>query len=97
MVCIYAGGRGVSRWAAMLNLCHPVLSPAQLRRLREHKYRCHGSSIAEDHLLRFFHDWLITRVPLWVAPNLITFLGFCLSMGSSLTVLLQDPSLEGKV
>ena len=81
----------------MLNVFGRVLSAGQLHQLREHKYRSQGVSVVEQYCLRFFWDWLVARLPLWLAPNLITLVGLCVSLGSSVVLLLLDPALEGRV
>lgn len=74
-----------------------VLTPYQLNRLKDHQYRSEGVSLVEHYVLRHFWDWLVERVPLWVAPNLITFTGFCFTVGTALLMVLQDLNAEGKV
>ena len=74
-----------------------VLTPYQLNRLKDHQYRSEGISLVEHYVLRHFWNWLVERVPLWVAPNLITFTGFCFTVGTALLMVLQDLNAEGKV
>lgn len=73
-----------------------LLTPAQLKRLGDHKYSASDGSLLDGlcmkqsrpHLLpnvpmslqylvglRFW-DWLVEKYPLWLAPNLITLIGF---------------------
>ena len=73
-----------------------VLSDAQLRRLNEHKYSAQGVSLLEP-LFQPFWRWLVTTVPLWLAPNLITFVGLVVNVATSLLVVLSDLNNEGKV
>lgn len=73
-----------------------LLTHAQLVRLREHKYSSRGTSLTEG-LMQHYWRWLITKVPLWVAPNLITFVGLIVNVGSSLLIILTDLNTEGKV
>lgn len=74
-----------------------VLTPSQLNRLKDHQYRTEGASLVEYYFLRHFWDWLVEKVPLWVAPNLITFVGFCVTVVTALVMVLQDLNAEGKV
>ena len=41
--------------------------------------------------------WLVTKVPLWVAPNLITFVGLVLNLFTTVLVVLYDLNCEGAV
>lgn len=74
-----------------------VLTPDQLNGLKNHEYRCQGSSVLESLVLKKFWKWLVTFLPLYIAPNLITFIGFVIAMTTSLAVVLQDVNAEGKV
>ena len=89
-----SGYRGV--WLAVAKM-KEVLTPYQLNRLKDHQYRSEGVSLVEHYVLRHFWNWLVERVPLWVAPNLITFTGFCFTVGTALLMVLQDLNAEGKV
>ena len=74
-----------------------VLSPAQLQGLKIHEYRSQGSSLLESLALKRFWRWLVSFLPLSVAPNIITFTGFIIAMATSLVVVLPDLNAEGKV
>ena len=74
-----------------------VLTPTQLKGLKEHKYSSQGISLLEYYALNSFWSWLVEFVPRWVAPNLITFVGFSASLVTTLAIILQDPNAEGKV
>ena len=52
----------------------PYLTPTQLERLKEHRYCSEGSSLFEVFMQPYWR-WLVTKVPLWVAPNTITMAG----------------------
>ncbi len=78
-------------------LLDPVLTPTQLKRLKEHQYKSETNSVLEYYIFNPFWNWLITYVPLWLAPNLITFIGFCLSILASLGTILRDLKAEGAV
>ena len=41
--------------------------------------------------------WLVTKVPLWLAPNLITFIGLLINIFTSLPVALLDSNAQGLV
>ncbi|XP_074077171.1 cholinephosphotransferase 1 [Macrotis lagotis] len=67
------------------------LSPAQLRRLEEHRYSAAGTSLLEP-LLQPFWRWLVTLVPLWVAPNAITVAGLLVNLLSTLLLVCYCPT-----
>ncbi len=73
-----------------------LLTRAQLERLRDHKYSTQGTSLSEVFMQPFW-KWLVTMVPLWVAPNLLTFVGLIINLLTCLPVMLTDLNIEGKV
>ena len=40
---------------------------------------------------------MVERFPLWLAPNLITFIGFIITVTGTLSVILQDMNCDGTV
>lgn len=44
-----------------------------------------------------FWCWLVTKVPLWLAPNLITFIGLVINIITTFPVLLLDRNAQGLV
>ncbi|CAH1239077.1 CEPT1 [Branchiostoma lanceolatum] len=77
----------------LLRMNQPTLKAAQLRSLDEYKYvsEGRGASLLSP-LLQPFWDWLEERVPLWVAPNLITLLGLIFDMVPSLLLMYYSPT-----
>ncbi|XP_024886527.1 cholinephosphotransferase 1-like isoform X3 [Temnothorax curvispinosus] len=67
-----------------------LLSPGQLKRLSEHKYSCTSSSLL-DGLLQPWWDWLVSKVPLWLAPNLITVVGLIINIVTTLILIYHSP------
>ncbi|XP_018341987.1 PREDICTED: cholinephosphotransferase 1 isoform X2 [Trachymyrmex septentrionalis] len=67
-----------------------LLSSGQLKRLSEHKYSCMSNSIL-DGLLQPWWDWLVSKVPLWLAPNLITVLGLIVNIVTTLILVYYSP------
>ncbi|XP_032675435.1 cholinephosphotransferase 1 isoform X2 [Odontomachus brunneus] len=67
-----------------------LLSPGQLKRLSEHKYSCTTNSLL-DGLLQPWWDWLVSKVPLWLAPNLITVLGLIVNIVTTLILVYYSP------
>lgn len=70
------------------------LEPAQLERLKQHKYQSQGTSMVEP-VMQIFWRWLVTKVPLWVAPNLITFVGLIINVVTTAPIVILDPNAEG--
>ncbi|MCJ8734562.1 hypothetical protein PDJAM_G00236880 [Pangasius djambal] len=67
------------------------LSRQQLKRLEEHRYSSEGRSLLEL-LMQPFWCWLVERVPLWVAPNLITTIGLVLNITTTLILAYHCPT-----
>ncbi|XP_078581589.1 choline/ethanolaminephosphotransferase 1-like isoform X3 [Branchiostoma floridae x Branchiostoma japonicum] len=65
----------------------PVLSETQLRRLEEHKYSMSGVSVTER-VLEVLWSWLVQKLPMWVAPNLLTMAGFLINVVTSLLLII---------
>lgn len=63
-----------------------LLSAVQLKRLGEHKYSCSSNSLL-DPLLQIWWNWLVAKVPIWVAPNLITILGLLVNILTTLILV----------
>lgn len=73
-----------------------ILSAAQLKRLREHKYSAVSVSLL-DPILQIWWTWLVTKVPVWLAPNLITVLGLIVNIVSSLILIFYSPDCKQEV
>ena len=74
----------------------PVLSAVQLRGIKGHAYSAQGISIL-DRFLQPFWNWLVTLIPLWVAPNLVTFVGLIVNMVTIIPIIYADPNCMGEV
>ncbi|XP_066591559.1 cholinephosphotransferase 1 isoform X2 [Prorops nasuta] len=72
-----------------------LLSPGQLKRLSEHKYSCMTSSLL-DRFLQPWWDWLVSKVPLWLAPNLITVLGLIVNITTTLILVYYSPDAKAE-
>lgn len=71
-----------------------LLSPIQLKKLSEHKYSCTSVSIL-DPFLQPWWCWLVSKTPLWLAPNLITIIGLIINIITTLILISYSP--DGKV
>jgi phosphatidylglycerophosphate synthase len=70
-----------------------LLSDAQLKRLGEHQYSCQSVSIL-DKLLQPYWNWLTSKVPIWLAPNLITILGLIVNIVTALILIWYSPDAK---
>lgn len=67
-----------------------VLSPTQLKHLKEHQYSASGQSLIEP-WFQVFWRWLIEQVPLTWAPNSITLLGLVINILTTLLLVFCSP------
>ncbi|XP_037086484.1 cholinephosphotransferase 1-like isoform X2 [Pollicipes pollicipes] len=72
-----------------------LLSPAKLQSLDEHKYSCQSNSIL-DPFMQPWWNWLVTKCPLWLAPNLITLAGLAVNIITTLILVYYSPDAKGK-
>eukprot|EP00177_Eucheuma_denticulatum_P007347 GFKZ01013368.1.p1 GENE.GFKZ01013368.1~~GFKZ01013368.1.p1 ORF type:complete len:398 (+),score=42.77 GFKZ01013368.1:582-1775(+) len=73
-------------------LFRPHLTPTQLRTLTEYKYRGEDRSLTYKYILNPLYTRLIHFLPLWLAPNAITFLGFLIVLAGHITLLSYAPT-----
>lgn len=97
-------GRGVdsSCWFApgalrrLFELPAPILSRHQLKRLEEHRYSSSGRSLLEPVMQRYW-EWLVCRMPPWIAPNLITIVGLATNIFTTLVLVYYCPTATEQV
>ncbi|KAM9185141.1 choline/ethanolaminephosphotransferase 1 isoform 2-T2 [Mergus octosetaceus] len=75
----------------LVQLPTPPLSKHQLKRLEEHKYQSAGRSLLEP-LMQGYWEWLVGRVPAWIAPNLITIIGLLINIFTTLLLVYYCPT-----
>ncbi|XP_065083472.1 cholinephosphotransferase 1 isoform X4 [Ochlerotatus camptorhynchus] len=68
-----------------------LLQPAQLKKLGDHKYSCSNVSLL-DPFLQPWWCWLVSKVPLWLAPNLITIVGLIINIVTTLILIYFSPN-----
>ncbi|XP_055628827.1 cholinephosphotransferase 1 isoform X2 [Toxorhynchites rutilus septentrionalis] len=68
-----------------------LLQPAQLKKLGDHKYSCSNVSML-DPFLQPWWCWLVGKVPLWLAPNLITIVGLIINIVTTLILIYFSPN-----
>lgn len=71
----------------------PMLTESQLKRLKEHKYCSEGHSLTEF-IFQPFWNYVVTLMPLWIAPNLITISGLFINVLTSTLVILHSPKAD---
>lgn len=56
------------------------LDEAHLKGFERYKYSCVDTSILSVHVMHPFWNWLVQFFPRWIAPNVLTFSGFLLTV-----------------
>ncbi|KAI6655054.1 Cholinephosphotransferase 1 isoform X3 [Oopsacas minuta] len=69
------------------------LSQQQLKRLGNYNYKSVGSTLL-DYVLQPFWNWLVRQMPMWLAPNLITFIGLVINIATGIILMTQNPDLH---
>ncbi|XP_061076085.1 choline/ethanolaminephosphotransferase 1b isoform X1 [Conger conger] len=85
------GGVGVCVLSRLIQLPAPPLSRHQLKRLEEHRYSSCGRSLLEP-VMQCYWEWLVGRVPTWIAPNLITIVGLVTNIFTTLVLVYYCPT-----
>ncbi|KAI9189453.1 hypothetical protein H9P43_000886 [Blastocladiella emersonii ATCC 22665] len=68
--------------------------PAELRgNLRKYKYAGADHSLVSRYVLQPYWNWLVTLVPMWMAPNLVTLIGFSFILLNVALTLFFSPDL----
>lgn len=73
-----------------------VLSGQQLKRLAEHKYSSFGATLLDPWMQRFW-NWYVTKIPNWVAPNLMTIVGLFINALTTLMLICLSPDAKADV
>ncbi|XP_070567769.1 choline/ethanolaminephosphotransferase 1-like isoform X2 [Ptychodera flava] len=68
-----------------------ILSTVQLKKLSEHKYSSHGTSIFEP-VMQVFWRWLVEQIPETIAPNAITTAGLVVNAVTSIVLFIYCPT-----
>lgn len=80
----------------LFQLPTPPLSRHQLKRLEEHRYQSAGRSLLEP-LMQGYWEWLVGRVPSWIAPNLITIIGLSINICTTVLLVFYCPTATEQV
>jgi ethanolaminephosphotransferase len=70
-----------------------VIPTHGLRQLKAYKYSASGSTPLETHVFNPFWNAAVHALPRWLAPNLVTLLGFASLVISFTLVMRHDPTL----
>ncbi|XP_063926253.1 choline/ethanolaminephosphotransferase 1-like [Zophobas morio] len=73
-----------------------VLTARHFKGLRNHKYSAEDNSIIARVVMRPFWDWILLKLPLWIAPNLLTFIGLLVNICSTYFLIVQCPQSYGQ-
>ena len=73
------------------------ISQDQLVNLEKYKYSCIDKSLLSIYVLQPYWNWAVTLFPLWMAPNLITMIGFSFMLGNYGILWLVNPTLKDPV
>ncbi|KAK3525670.1 hypothetical protein QTP70_004316 [Hemibagrus guttatus] len=67
------------------------LSPAQLKRLEQHKYSAAGRSLLEPPC-QIYWNWLVEQIPTWLAPNTLTITGLIINVFTTIILVFYCPT-----
>lgn len=73
-----------------------ILSDTQLKNLNNHKYSCVGNTLL-DPLFQPFWGWLVEKIPMYIAPNLLTITGLIINILTSTILMLYSPNADKQV
>jgi ethanolaminephosphotransferase len=71
-----------------------VITKQGLKGLKKYKYSSVDLSPISNYILQPYWSWAVTLFPMWMAPNLITFLGFIIIMINFGILLIYCPTLD---
>ncbi|TKA27302.1 hypothetical protein B0A54_16702 [Friedmanniomyces endolithicus] len=72
-----------------------ALSEDVLRHLKTYKYSSVDNSPVSYYILRHYWNACVNFLPLWLAPNMVTLLGFFFVLGNVFLLQIMDPELQG--
>ncbi|KAH9578001.1 CDP-alcohol phosphatidyltransferase [Trypanosoma melophagium] len=81
---------GVARASRRVNLnprVHEHIPPEYLPNLSKYKYSGSDSSIIGRYIMQPYWNFIVSLVPMTVAPNAITLTGFCIGVSSSILIM----------
>merc|ERR1712018_558933 len=73
-----------------------LLNRIQIERLQKHKYATDNDSVM-DPIMQIWWNKVVTFVPMWLAPNLITFSGLAVNLFTAFLLIFCCPSAKEEV
>jgi len=70
------------------------IKDSDIKALKKYKYSSVDKSLVQKYILNPYWCWLVKKVPLWVAPNLITLSGFMFMVVSVILLLIYGSNWE---
>jgi len=87
-------GNSVNRFFGFGEFCYGYLDDQRIQNMKQYKYAGEDRSFYYKLFLSPFAQACVDNItPYWLAPNLITFLGFILEVLSALLIIIYCPSL----
>lgn len=71
------------------------MSPEALAHLKSYKYSSVDKSLISNYILRHYWNGFVELLPLWLAPNMVTLLGFFFILGNVIILQIWIPDLIG--
>ncbi|SMR52994.1 unnamed protein product [Zymoseptoria tritici ST99CH_1E4] len=72
-----------------------TLSEEGLKHFKTYKYSSVDLSPISNHILRHYWNFCVDYLPLWLAPNMVTLIGFFFIIGNVALQQIADPDLTG--
>lgn len=84
-------------FSVFLNQHREMYEPERAAGLRSYRYKGVDKSPISKHILTPYWNWAVTFLPLWMAPNLVTLLGFMFMISAYFVVIGFIPDLKTEV
>lgn len=69
------------------------MEAAQLKRLKEHCYNSSGSTLLDPYM-QVWWEWVVHKLPLWLAPNCMTLAGLLIVIATGAIFILYSPDAK---
>ncbi|KAI9835713.1 MAG: hypothetical protein M1819_001890 [Sarea resinae] len=76
---------------------HECVSEEALAHLKTYKYSSVDKSFLSNYVLKHYWNGFVELLPLWLAPNMVTLLGFCCILANVACLAIFMPDLVGPV
>lgn len=84
-------------FSLLLNQHKEMYAPERAAGLKSYRYRGVDKSPISKYILTPYWSWAVTFLPMWMAPNLVTLLGFMFMIAAYITVVIVIPDLKTAV